>query len=163
MPTRSARRERPWETFCLLWYAGAKDTSQVRGLSKNPRPVPCEEGKLAVQLDRAQKLRALVSSLCESCSSVRVRAGQKVLSLQSMPSTDKPSTRGLCANAHGFSLHAAAGRTGAASPAAPPPQNRNFHQTLVRLTTRRLSVRLIVGEKGLLKFLFAPLNSTTNA
>jgi hypothetical protein len=35
------------------------------------------------------------------------RAGQKVLSLQSMPSTDKPSAPGLCAKLHGFSLHAA--------------------------------------------------------
>jgi hypothetical protein len=33
--------------------------------------------------------------------------GRKVLSLQSIPSTDKPSTPGLCAKLHGFSLHAA--------------------------------------------------------
>jgi hypothetical protein len=30
-----------------------------------------------------------------------------VLSLRSLPSTDKPSMSCLCANAHGFSLHAA--------------------------------------------------------
>ena len=35
------------------------------------------------------------------------RAGQKVLSLQSVPSTDRPSAPELRANAHGFSLHAA--------------------------------------------------------
>jgi hypothetical protein len=34
-------------------------------------------------------------------------------------------------------------------------QQRNFHQTLVRLTARRLSDRLLVGEKGRLKPLFA--------
>ena len=35
------------------------------------------------------------------------RAGQKVLSLQSLPSPDKPSTPDLCAKLHGFTLHAA--------------------------------------------------------
>ena len=35
------------------------------------------------------------------------RAGQKVLSLQTVPSRAAPSSKGLCANAHGFSLHAA--------------------------------------------------------
>jgi putative transposase len=30
-----------------------------------------------------------------------------VLSLQNMPSADRPSTPGLCSNAHDFSLHAA--------------------------------------------------------
>jgi len=35
------------------------------------------------------------------------RAGQKVLSLQSLPSPDKPATPDLCAKLHGFSLLAA--------------------------------------------------------
>ena len=35
------------------------------------------------------------------------RAGQEVLSLQSLPSQARPSTPELCVNAHGFSLHAA--------------------------------------------------------
>ena len=35
------------------------------------------------------------------------RAGQKVLSLQSVASPDKSSTPDLCAKLHGFSLHAA--------------------------------------------------------
>ena len=35
------------------------------------------------------------------------RAGQKVLSLQSLPSADKTSEPGLCAKLHGFTLHAA--------------------------------------------------------
>ena len=34
------------------------------------------------------------------------RAGQKVLSLQSVASPDKSSTPDLCAKLHGFSLHA---------------------------------------------------------
>jgi len=36
---------------------------------------------------------------------IPLRGGLSQLSLQSMPSTDKPSTPGLCANANGFSLH----------------------------------------------------------
>jgi Putative transposase len=42
-----------------------------------------------------------------TASHLRPRAGQKVLSLQSLPSTGERSTPGLCTNAHGFSLHAA--------------------------------------------------------
>ena len=34
------------------------------------------------------------------------RAGQKVLSLRTVPGRDEKATAGLCANAHGFSLHA---------------------------------------------------------
>ena len=35
------------------------------------------------------------------------RAGQKVLSLRTVPGRDEKTTPALCANAHGFSLHAA--------------------------------------------------------
>ncbi len=34
------------------------------------------------------------------------RAGQKVLSLRAVPGRDKKARAGLCADAHGFSLHA---------------------------------------------------------
>jgi hypothetical protein len=34
------------------------------------------------------------------------RAGQKVLSLQTLPGRDEKTTHGLCVDAHGFSLHA---------------------------------------------------------
>ncbi len=36
----------------------------------------------------------------------RPRAGQKVLSLRTVPGRDEKTTRALCADAHGFSLHA---------------------------------------------------------
>ena len=35
-----------------------------------------------------------------------------------------------------------------------PTQNRNFHQTLVRLTTRRFGAIAPVREKGCLNFLY---------
>ena len=57
--------------------------------------------------DRDRALTPLQAASCTYRIALGPRAGQKVLSLQSMPSTDKPSMPGLCANAHGFSLHAA--------------------------------------------------------
>ncbi|MDP2606155.1 MAG: transposase [Deltaproteobacteria bacterium] len=59
------------------------------------------------EADRDRALTPLQPASCTYRIALGPRAGQKVLSLQSMPSTDKPSTPGLCASAHGFSLHAA--------------------------------------------------------
>jgi hypothetical protein len=42
-----------------------------------------------------------------SIRSIYPRAGQKVLSMRSLAGTDQPPISGLCANLHGFSLHAA--------------------------------------------------------
>jgi NADPH-dependent 2,4-dienoyl-CoA reductase/sulfur reductase-like enzyme len=39
-----------------------------------------------------------------------------------------------------------------------PPQQLDFHQTLVRLTTRRTGDIAPVTEKGWLKFLYVPRN-----
>jgi len=52
-------------------------------------------------------LTPLQAASCTYRIALGPRARQKVLSLQSMPSADKPSTPGLCSNAHGFSLHTA--------------------------------------------------------
>ena len=54
-----------------------------------------------------QVLTPLQAASCTYRIALGPRAGQKVLSLQSVPSLDEPSTLGLRANAHGFSLHAA--------------------------------------------------------
>jgi hypothetical protein len=53
--------------------------------------------------------RALTPLQAASCTyriALGPRAGQKVLSLHTVPATDKSSTPGLCTNRHGFSLHA---------------------------------------------------------
>ena len=59
------------------------------------------------EADGESSLLPLQAASCTYRIALGPRAGQKVLSLQSLPSPDKPSTPGLCANAHGFSLHAA--------------------------------------------------------
>ncbi len=56
--------------------------------------------------DAHNALTALQAASCTYRIALGPRAGQKVLSLQSLPSTDERSTPGLCAKRHGFSLHA---------------------------------------------------------
>ena len=51
--------------------------------------------------------RSLQAASCTYRIALGPRAGQKVLSLQSLPSQARPSTPELHVNAHGFSLHAA--------------------------------------------------------
>jgi hypothetical protein len=57
-------------------------------------------------------LKALQAAACTYRIAFGPRAGQKVLSLRTVASLDEKTTRALCADAHGFSLHAAV-RTGA--------------------------------------------------
>jgi hypothetical protein len=66
-----------------------------------------EEQRLTylAEADRDSALLPLQAASCTYRIAHGPRAGQKVLSLQNVP--DKPSTSDLCANAHGFSLHAA--------------------------------------------------------
>ena len=59
--------------------------------------------------DADHALTALRAALCTYRIALGSRAGQKVLSLRSLASTDTPSVSGLCANAHGFSLVAGLG------------------------------------------------------
>jgi hypothetical protein len=54
-----------------------------------------------------QVLTPLQAASCTYRIALGPRAGQKVLSLQSLPSPDKSSTPDLCAKLHGFTLHAA--------------------------------------------------------
>jgi hypothetical protein len=51
-------------------------------------------------------LTPLQAASCTYRIALGPRAGQKVLSLHSLPGTDERSTPGLCAKRHGFSLHA---------------------------------------------------------
>jgi Putative transposase len=59
------------------------------------------------ETDTNGALRALQAASCTYRIAVGPRAGQKVLSLQSLPSRARPSDPDLWVNAHGFSLHEA--------------------------------------------------------
>ena len=59
--------------------------------------------------DSVPALTPLQAASCTYRIALGPRAGQKVLSLRSLPSTDKPAMSGLCANAQGFSLVAGLG------------------------------------------------------
>ena len=56
--------------------------------------------------DADHALTLLQAASCTYRIALGPRAGQKVLSLQTLPSRAAPSSQALCANAHGFSLHA---------------------------------------------------------
>ncbi len=56
--------------------------------------------------DADNPLASLQAASCTYRIALGPRAGQKVLSLRTAPGRDDKATAGLCADAHGFSLHA---------------------------------------------------------
>ena len=76
-------------------------------------------------------LRSLQAASCTYRIAFGPRAGQKVLSLRTVPGRDEKTTATLCADAHGFSLHAGVRcgahqrkRTRTAVPLHHPPRDR---------------------------------------
>lgn len=66
-----------------------------------------EEGmSYLADLDPDNPLTPLQAASCTYRIALGPRAGQKVLSLRTAPGRDDKATAGLCAQAHGFSLHA---------------------------------------------------------
>ena len=65
------------------------------------------EGSYLAETITNGALTSLQAASCTYRIALGPRAGQKVLSLQSVASPDKSSTPDLCAKLHGFSLHAA--------------------------------------------------------
>jgi len=59
--------------------------------------------------DADNPLASLQAAACTYRIALGPRAGQKVLSLRTVHGRDKKATAGLCADAHGFSLHARVG------------------------------------------------------
>ncbi len=57
-------------------------------------------------IDADNLLRSLQAASCTYRIALGPRAGQKVLSLRTVPSRDEKYTAARCADAHGFSLHA---------------------------------------------------------
>ena len=66
-----------------------------------------EQGmRYLAEIEANHALTPLQAASCTYRIAMGPRAGQKVLSLRSLPSTGERLTPDLCANAHGFSLHA---------------------------------------------------------
>ena len=66
-----------------------------------------EEGNVCISdMDADNPLASLQAASCTYRIALGPRAGQKVLSLRTVLGRDKTATAGLCADAHGFSLHA---------------------------------------------------------
>jgi Putative transposase len=88
-------------------HARTNDRYQARVCHWATQGFLIEEQRLTylAEADRDSALLPLQAASCTYRIAHGPRAGQKVLSLQNVP--DKPSTSDLCANAHGFSLHAA--------------------------------------------------------
>ena len=57
-------------------------------------------------MDTGNPLASLQAASCTYRIALGPRAGQKVLSLRTVAGRDEKTTAALCANAHGFSLHA---------------------------------------------------------
>ena len=79
----------------------------MRWLTKQGFLIEEQDRTYLAEADRESALLPLQAASCTYRIALGPRAGQKVLSLQSLASPDKSSTPDLCAKLHGFSLHAA--------------------------------------------------------
>jgi hypothetical protein len=116
------------------------------GSSSEPRPGSWRsEGHLIEEqgvrylagIEADQVLTPLQAASCIYRIALGPRAGQKVLSLHSISGRGECSTRALCADAHGFSLHAAV-RCGA-------EQHHELEQLCRYITSRRPDVAAVVS------------------
>ena len=82
-------------------------TCIMRWLTKQGFLIEEQDRTYLAEADRESALLPLQAASCTYRIALGPRAGQKVLSLQSVASPDKSSTPDLCAKLHGFSLHAA--------------------------------------------------------
>jgi hypothetical protein len=82
-------------------------TRIMRLLTRQGFLIEEQDRSYLAEADRESALLPLQAASCTYRIALGPRAGQKVLSLQSVPSADRPSAPDLCAKLHGFSLHAA--------------------------------------------------------
>jgi hypothetical protein len=82
-------------------------TRIMRLLTKHGFLIEEQDRTYLAEGERDSALLPLQAASCTYRIALGPRAGQKVLSLQSLPSPDKPSTPDLCAKLHRFTLHAA--------------------------------------------------------
>ena len=82
-------------------------TRTMRLLTRLGALIEEPERSYLAETDTDGALTSLQAASCTYRVALGPRAGQKVLSLQSLPSQARPSAPELRVNAHGFSLHAA--------------------------------------------------------
>jgi hypothetical protein len=82
-------------------------TRPMRILTRLGALIEEQDQTYLAETDTDGALKSLQAALCPYRIALGARAGQKVLSLQSLPSRARPSDPDLRVNAHGFSLHAA--------------------------------------------------------
>ncbi len=82
-------------------------TRIMRLLTKQGILIEEQDRTYLAEADRESSRLPLQAASCTYRIALGPRAGQKVLSLQSVPSPHKPSSQDLCAKLHGFTLHAA--------------------------------------------------------
>jgi hypothetical protein len=82
-------------------------TRTMRTLTRLGVLIEAPDQTYLAETDTDGALRSLQAASCTYRIALGPRAGQKVLSLQSLPSQVRPSAPELRVNAHGFSLHAA--------------------------------------------------------
>jgi len=82
-------------------------TRILKCLTRQGALVEAEGRTYLGEIDADHALTPLQAASCTYRIALGPRAGQKVLSLQTLPSRPAQSSQAPCANAHGFSLHAA--------------------------------------------------------
>ena len=78
----------------------------LKRLTRSGHLVEEESVRYLAELDPDDPLTPLQAASCTYRIALGPRAGQKVLSLRTVPGRDDKATSALCAEAHGFSLHA---------------------------------------------------------
>ncbi|MEA3153627.1 MAG: hypothetical protein QOK44_1216, partial [Betaproteobacteria bacterium] len=78
----------------------------LKMLTRQGRLVEEEGVSYIADMDADQPLASLQAASCTYRIALGPRAGQKVLSLRTVPGRDEKAAAALCAEAHGFTLHA---------------------------------------------------------
>ena len=101
LPARAPTRD---ELQCLLYKIIAR---LMKMLTRQGHLIEGHDTTYLADIGANNPLNALQAASCTSRITFGPRAGQKVLRLRTVANRDEKTTQILCADAHGFSLHAA--------------------------------------------------------
>ena len=101
----SSRRARPPAMSCGA--CSTRSSRRLMNMLTRQGHLVEEQGMTCLaDIGADSPLRSLQAASCTYRIAFGPRAGQKVLSLRTVPGRDEKTTQTLCADAHGFSLHA---------------------------------------------------------